>query len=75
MMNALETGMYLVYAWGVLTQGKREVVEGKGVEGAAGKGAQGGRRAAKVLLVGFAAAVMTVSKTVLYCKSSLSACS
>lgn len=59
MMNALETGMYLVYAWGVL---------GLGCGNGNGKGAEG-RRGAMVLLVGFAAAVMTLSKTVLYCES------
>ncbi|KAK3504785.1 hypothetical protein B0T13DRAFT_507375 [Neurospora crassa] len=51
MMNAVETVMYLVYAWGVLGGGN-------------GKGE--GRRGATVLLVGFSAAVMTLSKTVLY---------
>ncbi|KAK3950788.1 hypothetical protein QBC32DRAFT_216516 [Pseudoneurospora amorphoporcata] len=49
MMNAFETGLYLVYAWGVLGGSKGE-----------------GRKGATVLLVGFAAAVMTLSKTVLY---------
>ena len=52
MMNAVETAMYLVYAWGVL---------GSGTKGE-------GRKGAAVLLVGFAAAVMTLSKTVLYCE-------
>ncbi|KAK3391833.1 hypothetical protein B0T20DRAFT_456246 [Sordaria brevicollis] len=53
-MNAVETGMYLVYAWGVLSS--------KGGKGDGGEG----RKGAMVVLVGFAAAVMTLSKTVLY---------
>lgn len=66
LLNAVETAMYLYYLW---------VVYSKGVAVAAADGqkqqsrrAVQGRDGAFAVLVGFSAAVMTLSKTVLYCK-------
>ncbi|GKT52987.1 hypothetical protein ColTof3_00326 [Colletotrichum tofieldiae] len=59
-LNAVETVMYLVYVWLYFSRGKA-------VEGPAGvKKAVGGRAGALAIVVGFSAAVMTLSKTVLY---------
>lgn len=55
LLNAVETAMYLWYFW--LTVGGRAKTAGDE------------RVAAKALLVGFSAAVMTLSKTALYCES------
>jgi hypothetical protein len=54
LLNVVETALYLVYA---------AMVYGKSAGGV------GGRRGGLAALVGFAAAVMTLSKTVLYCES------
>lgn len=52
-MNMVETGLYLWYAYTMRKTNWRA----------------GGKDGAKALLVGFSAAVMTLSKTILYCKS------
>ncbi|KAK4234462.1 hypothetical protein C8A03DRAFT_18636 [Achaetomium macrosporum] len=57
-MNAVETLLYLGYLWVWHRQG-REVVPGR-------KKAVSGRAGAVAVVLGFSAAVMTVSKTVLY---------
>lgn len=59
-LNLIESGMYCWYLWLVWRMGK-----------VAGDGSRVvmGRQGAEALLVGFSAAVMTLSKTVLYCKS------
>ncbi|PQK12855.1 hypothetical protein BB8028_0003g14700 [Beauveria bassiana] len=58
-LNAVETVMYLVYAWAFFTK----AVDDAGVDG---KRAVTGRRGAQAVLIGFSAAVMTLSKTILY---------
>ncbi|KAF6820650.1 hypothetical protein CMUS01_11521 [Colletotrichum musicola] len=55
-LNAVETAMYLWYIWVYVSRGK--------VEG--GRKTVGGRDGALAVVVGFSAAVMTLSKTVLY---------
>ncbi|OAA74533.1 hypothetical protein LEL_08114 [Akanthomyces lecanii RCEF 1005] len=59
-LNAVETLMYLAYAWAFFTK----AVDGGG--GAGGKRAITGRCGAQAVLIGFSAAVMTLSKTILY---------
>ncbi|KAM3503239.1 hypothetical protein MY10362_004320 [Beauveria mimosiformis] len=61
-LNAVETVMYLVYAWNFFLA-KAAAVDVAGVDG---KRAVTGRRGAQAVLVGFSAAVMTLSKTILY---------
>lgn len=57
-LNAIETVMYLAYAWAFFT---------KAVDVKGGKKAITGRCGAQAVLIGFSAAVMTLSKTLLYC--------
>jgi hypothetical protein len=54
-LNAIETAMYLAYLWVVFKRGDQ------------GKRVVSGREGATAVLIGFSAAVMTLSKTVLYC--------
>lgn len=65
-LNLLETVMYFVYLWLVLAPASASAGEPtsttRRVEG---------KTAAYAVLVGFSAAVMTLSKTLLYCKLSL----
>lgn len=63
LMNVVESLMYLGYVWMWYRYGK-EVVPGA-------RRAVAGREGAITVLLGFSAAVMTVSKTVLYCELSL----
>ena len=58
-LNVIETAMYFVYLW-VLYQNGKSTPSGRAISGRAG---------ATALLFGFSAAVMTLSKTLLYCKS------
>ena len=58
MLNVFETGMYLAYWYVFFTRAKQF---GK-------RKALVGRPGAQAVLIGFSAAVMTLSKTVLYCK-------
>ena len=60
LMNVVETVMYLVYLWLWSSYGK-PVVSGN-------RKAIGGKIGGLTVLLGFSAAVMTVSKTVLYCE-------
>lgn len=63
-LNAIETLMYLAYAWAFFTK----AVDGSGSGGGvSGKRAITGRCGAQAVLIGFSAAVMTLSKTILYC--------
>lgn len=64
LMNLVETVLYLVYLWMWSAYGTPAV--------AGGRKAVSGRVGGLTVLLGFSAAVMTVSKTVLYCESSLS---
>ncbi len=63
LMNLVETLMYLGYLWMWYSNGKPAV--------AGGRLSVGGRVGAWTVLLGFSAAVMTVSKTVLYCELPL----
>jgi len=54
LLNAIETAMYLAYLWVVFKRGDQ------------GKRVVSGREGATAVLIGFSAAVMTLSKTVLY---------
>ncbi|KAF2139578.1 uncharacterized protein K452DRAFT_254062 [Aplosporella prunicola CBS 121167] len=71
-LNAVETIFYFVYLWLVLRNGTQAGAKGRGAPSRAFVGwfAQSrevaGNAAGKAVLVGFTAAVMTVSKTVLY---------
>lgn len=60
-LNAIETAMYLAYIAAWLAARRRNA-----------EGRLEGRDAAVAVLVGFSAAVMTLSKTVLYCRDNLS---
>ena len=62
-MNVVETLMYLVYLWKIFRADKVD-----------GKKKVAGRDGALAVVIGFSAAVMTLSKTALYCKSSLHGC-
>lgn len=65
-LNVVETLMYVAYLAAWLGAG-RAAATAKGKGGSKSK-VLVGRRAAAALLVGFSAAVMTLSKTVLYCE-------
>ncbi|TQV94472.1 C6 transcription factor [Cordyceps javanica] len=56
-LNAVETVMYLAYAWAFFASA---------VDAAPGRRALTGRCGAQAVLIGFSAAVMTLSKTLLY---------
>ena len=72
-LNALETAGYVWYFWRVARGLQGVGKEGGGTGGrfaALLKGTHGGsRECAGAVTVGFATSVMTVSKTILYCKS------
>jgi hypothetical protein len=59
LLNAVETLLYVWYLWAWYFQGK---VSAEGVR------VVSGRAGARATLIGFSAAVMTFSKTFLYCK-------
>ncbi|ATY60397.1 hypothetical protein A9K55_006199 [Cordyceps militaris] len=63
-LNAVETVMYLAYAWVCLTKAVDAAVGGEGSRRR--RRAVTGRAGARAVLVGFSAAVMTLSKTLLY---------
>ena len=63
-MNLLETAMYGAYLYVWWTRGKALGGKYNGRRGVSG------RAGGLAVLLGFAAAVMTLSKTLLYCKSS-----
>lgn len=73
-LNVIETVMYSYYAYVVYAYGKQTRVKGTGAPSSAvvGKLAEarsvGGQVGATAVLVAFGASVMTVSKTLLYCK-------
>jgi hypothetical protein len=70
-MNAIETGLYGVYLWIAFSYGVKEGGKmGRGSFGILGRRKIVGREAGIAVLVGFAVAVMTLSKTVLYCELS-----
>ncbi|CAG8951907.1 hypothetical protein HYFRA_00005711 [Hymenoscyphus fraxineus] len=68
-LNVIETAMYLYYLYVVLSHGQKTKVLGKKRPVGSrivGELTVGGRQGAAAVLVGFSAAVMTLSKTVLY---------
>ncbi|OHE91968.1 hypothetical protein CORC01_12756 [Colletotrichum orchidophilum] len=64
-LNAVETLMYLAYYWLYFSRG-RAVESGPAGGGLPMKKVVGGRAGALAIVIGFSAAVMTLSKTVLY---------
>lgn len=75
-LNLIETVMYTYYLYIVYVHGKSSKAQGRGApkKNAGFLGEQRyveGRNAALALVVAYAAAVMTVSKTVLYCESRI----
>lgn len=71
-MNLAETAGYFTYLWLVYKFGKQSAAHGRGAPKSAGwLGAQRrltGEDAALAALVGYSAALMTLAKTLLYCK-------
>ena len=63
-LNVVETIMYALYMYLYFSRGKVEQTAGKG--GVAARRRIDGRSGALACLIGFSAAVMTLSKTVLY---------
>jgi len=74
-LNVLETIGYLAYLAIVYQYGQQENVEGRGAPSKSTIGRLGaartvyGRYAGYAVLIAFSSALMTLSKTVLYCKS------
>lgn len=73
-LNVVESVLYAWYLSVVFRFGRAEAVEGRGAPGVGSVGWLGAARVVRrerggwVVLVGFGAAVMTVAKTVLYCR-------
>lgn len=73
MLNIIETAMYLYYVYTLYATGRPSPAQGRGAPKKAAVGflgeqrSVGGQTGAVAVLVGFSAAVMTLSKTVLYC--------
>lgn len=76
-LNVVETSMYFYYLYVLYAHGKPSAAPGRGAPKPAKVGFLGeqryvdGQKGALAVLVAFSAAVMTVSKTVLYCKCVL----
>ena len=74
LLNIVETAMYLYYLYIFYVYGRQSTARGRGAPKPAYVGFLGqqryvdGRMGALAVLVGYSAAVMTVSKTVLYCE-------
>ena len=79
LLNIIESLMYIYYLYILYAYGKQSTKHGRGAPKPAAAGFLGQQRAvegkmgALAVLVGYSAALMTVSKTVLYCASALSA--
>jgi len=77
-LNVAEELMYVYYLYIMFAHGRQSTAAGRGAPKPATVGFLGqqryvdGRQGAIAVLVGYSAAVMTVSKTVLYCKFRLS---
>lgn len=71
-INVVETLGYLFYAYVVYTAGRQSAKQGRGAPTDGGVLSESrtvhGQAAGLAVLVGYSASVMTVSKTVLYCK-------
>ena len=76
-LNVVETVMYMVYLYIVLVYGENVDVQGAGAPSMRYWGwisearALSGREAGFAALLGYTAAIMTVAKTLLYCKFDL----
>ena len=74
-LNLVETVMYAYYLYILYAFGRQSSAKGRGAPSPAIAGFVGqqryvdGQKGALAVVVAFSAAVMTVSKTVLYCKS------
>jgi hypothetical protein len=66
-LNLVETSLYLVYLYMVISFGRTEG-SATGAKTFLGKKKIVGREGGIAILIGFSAAIMTLSKTVLYCK-------
>lgn len=79
-LNVVETAMYVYYLYVLFTRGGQAKAQGRGAPDRRVLGFLGeqrfveGKWGALAALVGFSAAVMTVSKTVLYCELGNSQC-
>ena len=73
-LNAMETALYICYLWMVYTQGTPSETKGRGAPdpslvGWLGRSVSvGGRVGGEAALIGLSAAVMTCSKTMLFCE-------
>jgi hypothetical protein len=65
-LNVIETSLYLAYLYMIYTAGRADGAA-TGVKAVFAKRKVLGREGGIATLVGFAAAIMTLSKTVLYC--------
>jgi hypothetical protein len=74
-MNLIETAGYIIYLGLVFKFGKQSVAHGRGAPKNAGWLGQQrnltGEKAALAALVGYSAALLTLAKTMLYCKRSI----
>lgn len=74
-LNIVETMMYCFYLYILFTEGKQVAAKGRGAPKPRLVGILGeqrrveGVKGAVASMIGFSAALMTLSKTVLYCKS------
>lgn len=79
-LNIVESSMYIYYLYILFAYGKQSKAQGRGAPKASSIGFLGqqryvdGKMAGVAVLVAYSAAVMTVSKTVLYCKSLCCSC-
>ena len=79
-LNIIESLMYGYYLYILYTYGKQSKAQGRGAPKASAVGFLGqqrfvdGKMGALAVLVAYSAALMTVSKTVLYCKLSVVDC-
>ena len=74
LLNIVESVMYVYYLYILFAYGKQSTKDGRGASKPAKVGFLGqqrtveGKMGAVAVIVGYSAALMTVSKTVLYCK-------
>jgi hypothetical protein len=71
LMNVVETALYIVYVYIAFKYGKKEATVGRGAPASKlslGRRKIVGKEAGLAVLIGFATAVATFWKTVLYCK-------
>jgi hypothetical protein len=79
-MNVIETLMYIYYLYILYAYGRQSTVPGRGAPKPATAGVLGearyidGKMAGVAVMVAFTAAIMTVSKTTLYCTTIFCFC-